>query len=498
MPELISENPATGTPVGTVETTAPASVPAVVSEVRSAARAWGARSVKERATVVRRFRHTLLRRADEVVDLLVREGGKTPAEAWAMDLAPLLELCAWAAGEAERILAPHPIALRLQKHRASYLHHVPRGVVAVVAPWNFPASIPHGCAASALVAGNGVVLKPSELTPLVADLLADFWREAGLPEGVLRVVHGHGDVGAALVEARPDFVLFTGSVATGRKVAARCGELLVPCAVELGGKAPALVLPDCDLERTAAALAWGGCANAGQVCASVERVLVHESVAEPLRAKLVEHLSALTQGDPALEGTQIGPQASARQRDRIARLVAEAVDAGATAVVGGSPGQTEGHFYPPTLLTDVDEDMAVWREEIFGPVLPLRVYDDVDEMVAAANDNELGLCAYVFSDDTRRARELAERLEAGTVQVNEVLSGYAMPETPWHGLKASGLGVTHGDEGLRALTQTRHVNYDVLPPTKRELWWYPYSAGKLKTVRRLMRLVYGKRPWERR
>jgi len=446
---------------------------------------------------VRRFQHLVLRRSSEVVELLVAEGGKTPAEAWAMDLAPLLELCTWAASEAEGILAPRPLPLRLQKHRASYLHHTPRGVVGVIAPWNFPASIPMGCTASALVAGNGVVLKPSELTPLVAELLAGFWAEAGLPEGVLRLVQGDGSVGAALVDAAPDFVLFTGSVATGRKVAARCGELLVPCAVELGGKAPALVLDDCDLERTASALVWGACANAGQVCASVERVLIHESVAEALLERVQAQLEGLTQGDPAGHGVQIGPLASARQRDRVAGLVAAAVAAGATAWVGGDPPTGAGHFYPPTLLTDVTPDMAIWKQEIFGPVLPVRVYADVDTMVAEANDNDLGLCAYVFGDRTDRARRVAERLEAGTVQINEVLSGYAMPETPWHGLKASGLGVTHSDEGLLALTQTRHVNYDVLPPMKGELWWYPYGASKLKTVRRLMGLLYARRPWQR-
>jgi len=495
---IVSVNPATGVPLGDVPDMGVAEVRAAVARARAAQVEWGALPVAARCKRVVRFAEVLMDRADEVIELLTKEMGKTRQEALGTEVIVVADLVRYFCKHAPRQLAPEPIPLHLLKHRASYVHYVPRGVVGVIAPWNFPLSIPMGEVVMAVIAGNGAVLKPSDVTPLIALKAKELLDAAGLPPDLVQVVTGRGPTGAALIDAGIDYCVFTGSVATGQKVGAACGERLIPCTLELGGKAPAIVCADADLDRTAQALVWGGFCNSGQVCCSVERIYAVDSVHDALVDKVVSLTRSLRQGDASVGASDVdvGAMAWERQVEHVATLVDGAVKAGARIECGGVRPPGPGLFYEPTVLTNVRQDMDVMRREIFGPVIPIMRVGSEDEAVKLANDSQLGLLAYVFSRDGHRARKLAERVEAGTVMVNDVLNTFGCPETPWGGVKMSGIGRTHSVIGLRDLCQLRHVNYDRVS-LARELWWYPYKDKTYRVLLRGARLLFGKRPWSR-
>lgn len=499
---ITSINPATGHPLGEVPDLSEEAIRAAVGRARAAGQQWALVPLEERCRRVVKFAEVLMARAEEVIELITAEGGKTRQEALGMEVMVVADLVRYFTRHAAEILAPEPIPLHLLKHRGSYLHFVPRGVIGIIAPWNFPFAIPMGEALMAVIAGNGVVLKPSEMTPLIALKGKELFDAAGLPPELLQIVTGRGTAGAALIDAGIDFCVFTGSVNTGKKVAAACGERLIPCTLELGGKAPAVVCADADLERAANAIAWGGFANSGQVCASVERVYAVPEVHDELVRRVVDIARSLRQGDAsaAEADVDIGAMTWDRQLDHVANLVDGAVKAGAKLECGGKRGASEkggGMFYPPTVLTGVTQDMDIIKKEIFGPVLPIVAVADEEEAVRLANDSHLGLLAYVFSEDKARAQRLAERIEAGTVMINDVLATYAAPETPWGGVKSSGIGHTHSAQGLRDFCQARHVNYERLSLGKREIWWYPYKPRTFKTLLKAAKLLFGKRFWQR-
>jgi len=468
-----------------------------VDTARAAQREWARLPVEARCRRVAKFADVLMTRVEEVIDVLVREAGKTRQEALGMEIVVVADLVRHFAKHAPEMLAPEPIALHLMKHRASYLHFTPRGIVGVIAPWNFPFSIPFGETMMALIAGNGVVLKPSEVTPLVALKARELYLAAELPPELFQIVTGRGPTGAALIDSGIDYCVFTGSVATGKKVAAACGERLIPCTLELGGKAPAIVCGDADLDRAAQAIVWGGFANSGQVCASVERVYAVDTIHDALVTRIVRHARELRQGDAsASQDVDVGAMSWDQQVAHVEKLVDAAVAAGAKAETGGHRKSGAGLFYEPTVLTGCTQDMDVMRKEIFGPVIPIMRVHSEDEAVRHANDSKLGLLAYVFTRDRERGKRLAERIEAGTVMVNDVLNTYACPETPWGGVKHSGIGRTHSVIGLRDLCDTRHVNHDRVA-LRREVWWYPYKEGTFRALLRGARLLFGKRPWQR-
>jgi succinate-semialdehyde dehydrogenase/glutarate-semialdehyde dehydrogenase len=470
---IVSRDPSTREELGRVAVATDPEVRAALERARAAQVAWGALPVRERCERLYGFRDAIREHADELAELVSRECGKTRLEALVQEVVNLLDLSGYFLGRGPEILAPRKVPLHLLKHRASYLHYAPRGVVAVISPWNYPLAIAGGEIVMALVAGNAVVHKPSEVTPLIADRTRALFVQAGLPADLYQVVHGRGSVGAALIDARPDFVHFTGSTATGRKIAAACGERLIPCAVELGGKAPAIVCADADLDRTTQALVWGSFANQGQICASIERVYIHAAVYDQLVPRLIETTRRLRLGDPRQPEIDVGVMTWERQLEIVESRIEDAVKRGARLELGGQrrPG---GLGFQPTILTGVTHEMDVVTKEIFGPVMPIMKVANEAEAIERANDSEWGLLAYVFTADRDKGRRLAEQIQAGTVMINDVIASHGMPETPWAGVKASGMGRAHSDEGLRDLCQERHVNYDriALP---RELWWYPYS-----------------------
>jgi succinate-semialdehyde dehydrogenase/glutarate-semialdehyde dehydrogenase len=485
---IVSRNPATGETLGEVPEQGPAEVKAAVARARAAQAAWGAKSVRERCQELKRLRDVFIHRAPELIDLIVREGGKTRSEALSMEVMVTVDLATYFIKRAHKILAPEPISLHLLKMRGSYIHYVPRGVVGVIAPWNFPFVIPIGELVMALIAGNTVVLKPSEITPLIALKTKELYDATGLPKDLFQVVTGRGATGAALIDSGVDYIHFTGSTLVGKKVAAACGERLIPCALELGGKAPAVVCADADVDRTARALVWGAFANQGQVCVSVERVYAHHAVHDELVNKVVALTQKLRLGTPSDADIDVGSMTWDRQVEIAEERIQTAVSQGARVRTGGKR-TGRGLQFEPTVVEGCKQDMDIMRREIFGPVMPIMKVNDEEEAVRLANDSHLGLAAYVFTDDRQKGKRLAERIEAGTVMVNDCLLAYGAPETPFGGVKQSGIGITHSDKGLRDLCQARHVNYDRLA-LKRELWWYPYSDKVTKQTMKLMKWIF--------
>ncbi len=476
-------NPANGERIGEVQAVTLEDAKLAIERARKAQLRWDAGGVEARARTILRFRDVLLDRAEEVCELISRENGKVLQESLEMEVFSITDLCTYFAKNAGRILSRRVIPIHLLKYRRSYVHYRPRGVVFVLSPWNFPFVIPMGEVVMALLAGNAVILKPASLTPLIAKKARDLFDQAGLDPDLFQVLPCSGKVASEIIELDVDYVNFTGSTDTGRKVAERCGWRMIPCSMELGGKDPALVLEDADIEMAVGSLVWGAFANAGQVCASVERAYVHERVYDEIVERVVEKTRRLTVGNPLENGTDMGPMTDPHQLAVVERHVKEALDRGARALTGGRRREGPGQFYEPTVLVDVDESMSALSEETFGPTLPIIKVKSTDEAIRRANDSVFGLDAYVFTRDRGEGRRVAERLMAGSVLVNEVLITHACPETPWGGVKASGIGRVHSDQGLRDLCHALHVNEEsVRLPFSWSPFWQPYTHEMYRRI----------------
>jgi succinate-semialdehyde dehydrogenase/glutarate-semialdehyde dehydrogenase len=489
--EVISYDPSTGEEVGRVPLRSAEEVEQAVARARASQKAWGTLSFRERAVVVMRARTLVLEEMDEIAALISRESGKPAAEGLSMEVVPTLDLMQFFARRSERLLRREKIDIGLYRFlgRTSTVEYRPLGVVGIISPWNFPWAIPLGEVSMALMAGNSVVLKPSELTPLVALKIGDVFARAGLPQSVLEIVTGDGSTGAALVEAGVDKIMFTGSVATGRRVAEAAARKLTPVVLELGGKDPMLVFEDADLDAAAEAAVWGAFANSGQACASVERCYVDERIGEDFTRRVVGKAKALRQAVAGTDGADLGAMSSERQLRTVEEHVREAVAGGARVLAGGARARglgERGWFHEPTVLAGVDHSMAVMREETFGPVLPIMTFRDEDEAVRLANDSQFGLTASVWTRNIRRGRRIASRIEAGTVMVNEVLYTHGIAQTPWGGVKQSGLGRTHGRLGLLEMVAPHHVHVNRLTLLQ-DVWWFSYTPEAASLFRSLAR-----------
>jgi succinate-semialdehyde dehydrogenase/glutarate-semialdehyde dehydrogenase len=486
--EIVSYDPSTNEEIGRVPVRTFEEVRRAVGRAREAQGEWAARSYRERGRVILRARALVLDELDSIAELIARESGKPVTEAISMELVPTLDLMRYFARETARLLRPEKIGIGQYGllGRTSRVVYRPMGVVGVISPWNFPWAIPLGEVVMALAAGNAVVLKPSELTPFVGLKIADVFARAGLPEGLLTVLTGDGPTGAALVEAGVDKIMFTGSVATGRRVAETAGRNLVPCVLELGGKDPMIVFADADAESAAAAAVWGAFANSGQACASVERCYVEESIAEEFTARVVGLTRALRQ-DAGLSGrADLGAMSCERQRGVVEDQLREAVAQGARVLAGGGRGREAGAFHEPTVVVNVDHKMKLMREETFGPVLPLMTFTSEGEAIRLANDSPFGLTASVWTKDIKRGERVAESIEAGTVMVNEVLYTHGIAQTPWGGVKLSGIGRTHGRAGLLELVRAVHVHTNRLARLH-DLWWFGYTPQSADLFRAFAR-----------
>ena len=491
---LESFNPATGELVGSVPTITPDEVQGVVDDVARIQPAWAELPAKTRAAYMRRAADGLLDDIDEVAELLVREQGKPRVEAYTMELLPTIDALHWCAKAGPKILANEkvPMTQGFTLSKKAHFSYEPIGVVGIIAPWNYPWSIPFGEVAIALMAGNGVVLKPASLTPLLGERIAKVFEKAGLPEGLVRVVHGGGRVGDALAKSSVGKVFFTGSVEVGRKVGEVCAAKLKGSVLELGGKDPMIVCADADFDNAVAGAIWGGFANAGQTCSGIERVYVVREIADRFTAAVARETEKLRLGDPLEWETEIGPMTSDGQYEIVVDLIEDAVASGATKLCGGPvdvPG-LPGKYVAPTVLSGVTQEMRIMREEIFGPVLPIVVVDSEQEAIELANDSEFGLGASVWTKDRQKGERMARRVESGMVWINDHSFSHGACQCAWGGVKDSGLGRSHSKFGFYECVNIKMNAWE--PGLTRDFWWHPYDRTLGEAVQTSAKALYGK------
>jgi acyl-CoA reductase-like NAD-dependent aldehyde dehydrogenase len=487
-------NPATGEVIRSVPVVAPQDVAPLVARARAAQPAWEALGYDGREKLLRRAQKWVVDHSDDLVRTIVSETGKTWEDAQLAEVAYAANAFGFWAKQAPHYLADEKIRSSnpFVAGRSLRVRYRPVGVVGVIGPWNYPLTNSVGDCVPALAAGNTVVLKPSEVTPLTSLLVEQGLRECGFPDGVFTVATGRGDTGAALIDA-VDMVMFTGSTATGRKVMARAAETLTPVSLELGGKDPMIVLADADLERAANAAVYYSMQNGGQTCISTERVYVESPVYDQFVAKVTEKVGALRQGEPTGPGTvDVGAVTFPPQLDIVTRHVEEARQGGAKVATGGHGRSDHGRFYEPTVLVDVDHSMSCMTEETFGPTLPIMRVGDAEEAIAKANDSRYGLAASVWTRDIARGEAIAGRIDAGAVCVNDAQLNYLALELPMGGWKESGLGVRHGAAGIRKYTRQQALLVTRFAPMKREVHMFPYKAQTTRLLGRLVKLIYGR------
>jgi acyl-CoA reductase-like NAD-dependent aldehyde dehydrogenase len=487
-------NPASGAVLESVPVLGAAELDELLAAARAAQGGWEAAGSHARAEVLTRMRSWLARNAELVIETIVSETGKAYEDAQLLEVGYTLSaLSFWARrgpgylGE-RRFLSRAPLLLG----RRLLTRWVPRGVVGVIGPWNYPLLNSFGDAIPALMAGNSVILKPSELTPLTSLLIARGLVECGLPEGVFAVATGDGSTGAALVQ-RVDFVMFTGSSATGRRVAVAAGESLTPYSLELGGKDALVVLDGAPLERAANVAVYYGMMNAGQSCVSIERVYAQAGVYDELVERIERKVRALRVGPGGGRGAvDVGAITSPEQLEIIDSHVADALAKGARVLVGGHRVAGAGSFYEPTVLVDVDHTMRCMVEETFGPTLPVMAVADAAEAIAAVNDSPMGLGAAVFAADNARGEEVARALQVGAVCVNDAAVNYFALAAPMGGFKESGIGVRHGAEGIRKYCRPQTIVLTSRRMPAHEPQMYPYTRRGSRLVRSLLAILYGR------
>jgi acyl-CoA reductase-like NAD-dependent aldehyde dehydrogenase len=488
---LTARDPATGAVLGSVARTAPERVEEVVAAVAKVQPLWALLRVRDRARYMGRMAQAVIDDFDELQETLAREQGRPRAEVAALELLAAIDALKWIAEDGADALGGRRVGVNrsMAPAKRARIAFEPYGVVAVIGAGSAPFAQPLGQIAGALLAGNGVVFKPAPRAALAAERIARVLARAGLPEGLVRVIHGEADVGVALAQASVSKVLFTGSPAVGRVVARACVSREKEVTVELGGKDAMLVLADAHLRRAVGGALWAGCAAAGQARGSIERVYVAREVHERFLAGLVDAARKLAVGDPADARVQVGPLASARRVQHVSALVEEAVAQGARLHCGGPvspPGCEAGAFYAPAVITNVGPEMRLMREPIDGPVLAVIAVDSVQEAISAANAGEYGLGASVWTADRYQGMRIARELHAGMVWLNDHLPGPMVSRGPWGAAAGSGLGRTLGQAGLRACAQEKLITWD--PPATRGLWWGPYDAISLKAMRTVAKL----------
>lgn len=492
--KLTSRNPATGEIIREINVTDINDLPLIFQKAREAQAKWALLRPKDRARHIGQLRETILDHIDDLAELISQENGKPFMEAMATEIFPSLEALRYFAKVTPRLMKDRPIPLGLTKHRKSYYNYWPVGTIAVIAPWNYPLLIPFSEIVMALVTGNSVIFKPSEITPLIGLKIQELCDEAGLPPNIIQTVIGDGSLGAAIIENKPAKIFFTGSAATGKKIMAAAAQHLIPVNLELGGNNAMIVLPDADLDFATSAALWGCFANSGQVCAATERLLVHEKLVEPFVSLFKEKISKLRQGNSATKSNDLGPITFDKQKSIYVDRLNEAKAAGMKIITGGEFNPAD-NFLKPSVIMDGGnggaklESLKVYSEETFGSIITISPFKTPAEAIQKTNDTAYGLTASIITNNLELAESIAKQLEVGTVTINEAFHTAGVPETPWGGVKASGFGRTHAEVGLMECVNIRHINR---PKTRflsfKSLWWFPYSPYQLMTFRRIVAL----------
>jgi succinate-semialdehyde dehydrogenase/glutarate-semialdehyde dehydrogenase len=486
-------SPATGEVVGQLNETSPASLPSAIEKARQAQKVWAGSSPAERKGGMKKLQALLLERSDMIARVVSSETGRPLQESLNVDIMASLAMGRHCIDKADELMDRRPLPmgqltlLMRSLRRRSYILPQPAGVVLIISPWNYPFAIPFTQTAQALTAGDAVVIKPSSRAPLSALEIERMCRDAGLPDGLVQVVVGHGDtLGESLLGCDVDRIIFTGSEKVGRHVASIAGDRLIPCVLELGGKDPLIVLPGADLERAAQAAVWASFVNAGQTCGAVKRLLLHESVSGEFLERFQANMAALKIGDGlADQDVSVGPLIDVVAMGKVEKALQTALAQGAILAAGGR--SLGGSFFQPTLLTGVTLDMDIAEEEVFGPLVVAMVFKEDEEAVLMANSASHALNASVWGE-RKRAMRLAAGVRAGTVAINNVPYTYGIPTTPWGGPGASGGGRTHGTEGFDFLLELKHVHED--RGSNRDPWWHPYSKRQLQASHDLTDLLF--------
>ena len=486
-------NPSTGKELGREVNTDLSRMSIMMEDARKAQRIWSELPFKDRKRRVLKIRDYIVDHADEIAQIISDNSGKTRIDALATEVIPCALSAEWYAKNSEKVLKSEKPASSsiLFFNKRNEIFRVPFGVVGIISPWNYPLSIPFGEVIMGIMAGNAVMLKVSGATTLVGLEIEKIIKQGNLPDGLFHLLIGPGnDIVDALLDNHIDKMFFTGSTETGREVMEKASRHLTPMSLELGGKDAMIVLPDADLERAANGAAWAGFQNAGQSCGSVERLYVHESVYDRFKALLAVKTRALRFGPDTDFNVDMGSMTTKEQWTTVNRQVESSLKEGAHVIAQSDRGEkSTGSFYPPILLEDISHDMAIMREETFGPVIPIVKFRTIGEAIRMANDSTLGLTASVWTRNNRLGKEIARQLQAGVVTINDHLYTHGQPETPWGGWKDSGIGFTHSRLGLLEMTRAKLVNWDILP-ARRNLWWFPYDRETYDALRSLMRFVF--------
>lgn len=499
-PELnyaVDTNPATGTAVAEIKHSDLSKMPALMANARAAQQQWAALPIKERAKHIRLMRDYIVDSAEDLARTVSESNGKTLTDALATEVLPASLACQWYANHTAKVMKPQIRATGspLFFNKRSEVRRIPLGVVGIISPWNYPLSIPFGEIVMALMTGNAVMLKVAAATPSVGRAIERIVEAGKLPDGLFQHIVGSGsDVSTAFFDHGVDKLFFTGSVQAGKVLMAQAAETLTPVSLELGGNDPMIVLEDADLERATNGAAWAGFQNAGQSCGGVERIYVVASVYDEFVDMLAKKTRQLRHG-PGHRGfdVDIGSLTTANQLRTVQQHLEDALAKGARIEAQSRPvGDVEnGFFHPATLLTNVSDDMLAVCDETFGPIITVEKVANEDEAIAKANDSHLALTSSVWSKNTARAKAIAARLESGTTTINDHLYTHGLSETPWGGGKESGIGRTHGYEGLEEMTQAKVINWDMLPG-KRNLWWHPHDESTYKALLNAMHFVFPK------
>ncbi len=483
-------SPATRERVGEIVVSRREEVEAAVAKARDAQREWARVPIAERARIVRSAIDILVERRQEVVETIINETGKTRLEALMMEIVPGCDYLNFWSQRAVRELSDEKRKLHgyLRPVKKLIMHYRPLGVVGVITPWNGPFSLAINPTTQAVLAGNAVILKPSEVAPYSGDWAIKLLSEAGVPEGVVQTVHGDGETGGALVNGGVQKISFTGSVSTGKKIAAACAEQLIPYSLELGGKDAMIVCADADLERAAGGAVFNSMLNSGHVCMGVERVYVVESVADEFEERVANIVRELRYG--AGDDVDVGAVFWDRQLPIIERHIEDAKRKGAEIVVGGEADTSKGLFYKPTFVRNVNHSMELMREETFGPIVSVMRVKDEEEAIRLANDSHYGLSGSVWTRDIQKGIEIAKRMETGSVIINDASMAYGAPEAPFGGVKDSGVGHVNGLGALRSYTHQQPIIIHRWAQ-KRERVWYPHTPKTIEEIDGMIRIIYG-------
>ena len=485
--KIVSTNPNTKEVIGEITTTNVEEIYVLVEKAKEAQLKWKELKLVERLNYIKKVKKIIYSQREHLAQIISQENGKPIFESYSTEIIPTLNIIDYYLKKSKKFLKPHyeRIKLPVMIHKKSWIEYEPYGVIGIISPWNYPLFLPMGQIIPGLIAGNAVIFKPSEWTPLTGKMIDDIFKEVNLPENIFQTIYGDSVIGSALVKSNIDKLFFTGSTIVGKIISKEAAEKLLPISLELGGKDPAIVLNDADLERAAMGITWGAIMNAGQTCVSIERVYVQKNIYDSFLKKLVEYISKLQpfNNSPYYDYSRIKLQ---KQVDLIREHIDDAISKGAKIFYGG---RIDGNFVEPTILIDVNHNMKVMQEETFGPVIPIMKFNSIEEAIQFANDCKYGLSASIWTKNISFGKSIAKKIQAGSVIINDCISYFGAGEAIVGGIKMSGTGRVHSRSGMMEMVYEKYYNYDRLTWQKK-LWWFNYNNYSTKKIKEATEFLF--------